>query len=343
MKKLTGEILYKYRGGDQGIFERDLAALANDSFWAAEIPMLNDPCEALINSEGYFEELDSFEKVVHATVTTTIDFGTIRSKMNDLLTKARTCGVFSLSRTYHDELMWSHYAAAHHGFCIGYNMHYLKLSLVAYFQNVLEVVYSDAPPEIKMMEQVMSRDPKMGMEQLLATKSKNWENEEETRIVTDKPGMHTYDFRAVESIYFGLRMPDAQKDQLMLALQGRDIKYFQMQMAPNEYRFFAVPLADKFASGLKYKYQLAPVFSGADDEGGIQQDFKQHSGYLKKAVAIARREPYCLEVITSGFSFTCPVDQPVIFVHCKQSDKDYANFEYSLPQIDELYASISDL
>lgn len=334
--------LYKYRGGDQNIFERDLKSLVDDCYWSAEIPTLNDPCEALINTEDYFESLNVLEMIVHTTVSVKVDFQGLRKKMDELLAKALTVGVFSLSKNYNDELMWSHYAAAHHGFCIGYNMHYMERSLKKFFYNLLEVVYSEIPPEIKMMEQMISRNPEMGMKQLLATKSLKWKNEEEIRIVTDKPGLHYYDYRAVKSIYFGLRMNEDHKDQLMLALQGRGINYFQMQMATNAYRFIAIPVEDRYSSALKYKYKIAPVMKGADDESEVQGHFKKHSGYLRKAVEVARREPYCVEVIMAGFSFTCPIDKPVIYVHCQRMDQDYGNFEYSLPELDELFGEISD-
>jgi len=338
----TGLNLYKYRGGDQQIFERDLRSLVNDCYWSAEIPALNDPCEALINSDGYFESLSVLEKVIHTNVSPEVDFQAIRTKMSELLEKALTVGVFSLSKNYDDELMWSHYGAAHHGFCIGYNMYFMERSLKKYFYNILEVVYSERPPEIKMMEQMMSREPEMGMKQLLATKSLKWKNEEEIRIVTDKPGLHYYDYRAVGSICFGLRMSEEHKDQLMFALKGRGIKYYQMQMAEHAYRFHAVPVDDKYYSAPRYMYKIAPVMDGAGDVSGIQEHFKHHAGYIDKAIEVSRREPYCTAVIMAGFSFTCPIDKPIIFVHCQRIDQDYGNFEYSLPELDELYNKIID-
>jgi hypothetical protein len=114
-------------------------------------------------------------------------------------------------------------------------------------------------------------------------------------------------------------------------------------MAANAYNFLAIPVEDEYHSAPKYKYKIAPVMKDADDESGIQEHFKKYSGYLSKAIEVARREPYCVEVIMSGFSFTCPIDRPVIFVHCQRTDQDYGNFEYLLPELDELYGKIEDL
>ena len=34
----------------------------------------------------------------------------------------KTVGIYSLSRTPYDELMWSHYGESHEGFCIEYDL-----------------------------------------------------------------------------------------------------------------------------------------------------------------------------------------------------------------------------
>lgn len=337
------KILYKYRGGDRTTFERDLNSLVKDFYWSSAIPSLNDPCEALIVCDTYLEELGSLEKVIHSVVSNEINFDDIRTKMTGILEKALTVGVFSLSKNNVDELMWSHYGASHHGFCIGFNMHYLQRTLKKYFYNVLEVNYSKHPPKLKLMEQWSSNDPEMGMTQLIATKSLRWENEQEVRVITRKPGRHCYEYRSVESIYFGLRMPESWKDELMQALQGRRIKYFQMQLSKDAYRFTAMPVTDKYLDAPLYKYKISPVMNDAIEEATVQPHYKQYTGYLFKAVEVARREAYCLEVISCGFSFTYPIDHPIIFVHCKKSDLDYGNFEYSLPELDFLYSEIDDL
>ncbi|MNY78524.1 hypothetical protein D3C86_2188020 [compost metagenome] len=53
---------------------------------------------------------------------------------------------------------------------------------------------------------------------------------------------------------------------------------------------------------------------------------------------MARREPFCIEVSHSGFSFTSA--EPVVYVHCKRNDIDYGNFEYTLQEIDFYYDQI---
>ena len=53
------------------------------------------------------------------------------------------------------------------------------------------------------------------------------------RIITENQGINSYDYRAVKAIYFGLKTPNEEIEQVMKTLQGRKIKYFQMYLKPN--------------------------------------------------------------------------------------------------------------
>ncbi len=48
-------LVYKYRGG---AFERDLKSLKNNEFWASNTKQLNDPCEGLITSSAYQQQIN---------------------------------------------------------------------------------------------------------------------------------------------------------------------------------------------------------------------------------------------------------------------------------------------
>ncbi|WP_293312339.1 DUF2971 domain-containing protein [Pedobacter sp. UBA5917] len=335
--------LYKYRGGEESIFERDLFSLVDSYYWAAAIPTLNDPLEATINTEEYSSDLGNFEQVLNSSMGKKINVSEIGNATKKLLDKVLTTGVFSLSKNNDDELLWSHYAAAHHGFCVGYNMHYLKRNLDSTFYNLIEVSYQDTPPEMNLMQQMLSRDRNNSLQQLIGTKSTRWINEQEIRVVCDEPGRQEHDFRAIGQIYFGLRMSDEHKERVMSALKGRGIQYFQMEMAKGAYKFIANPVGDVYADAPKYLYKLAPVMEDAIMESSIQPRFSHMAAYLKKAVEVARREPYCAEVVMVDFSYACPDDAPYIFAHCNRTDNLMRNFEYTLDEIDERFSKFTDL
>lgn len=336
---MENQILYKYRGTDEVGIGYHLDALSENYIWAADIQALNDPCEAMICTNKYFEDLTSMENMVSMFGDVSASFQTLREKVDGLLKKAASSGIFSLTKNHSDELMWSHYGMSHQGFCIGYNMKYLERSFQKYYYNILEVVYSEHPPVMKMLEQWNSRDRLMGMKQLLATKSLRWSNESEVRLVTSTPGKHQYDYRSVAEIYFGLRMSERHRLMIMEKLQGRNIKYFRMQMSKDLYEFFPVAIEDAFADAAAYHSRVAPVQPGAVSESTVQQQFRQYAGYLSKAVEVARREPFCIEVSHSGFRFGSV--EPIVYVHCKRNDIDYGNFEYTLQEIDFLYGQLA--
>ena len=50
--------VFKYRGGDEGIFSRDLESLEKDTFWSPTINRLNDPCEGLVFHEDLLTQID---------------------------------------------------------------------------------------------------------------------------------------------------------------------------------------------------------------------------------------------------------------------------------------------
>ena len=50
-----------------------------------------------------------------------------------------------------------------------------------------------------------------------------------------RQGLKTIPTEAVTGIYFGLRMPESDKELIINSLKGRDIKYYQMKLKPNSY------------------------------------------------------------------------------------------------------------
>jgi hypothetical protein len=91
-------------------------------------------------------------------------------------------GIFSLSRRWDSTLMWAHYTNSHKGFCVGFdkNSEFFKPK-----GNPLDPTFSIQSVEysanrIKVpIEEGVKIDPK-----ILLTKSKDWQYEEEERIVS---------------------------------------------------------------------------------------------------------------------------------------------------------------
>jgi hypothetical protein len=78
----------------------------------------------------------------------------------------KSYGMICFSRRWHSPLLWSHYAAKHSGICLGFEVDDRGLKAVSY---VAERPNLRIPPTVKSMEQ------------LLFTKFKDWQYEEEWR------------------------------------------------------------------------------------------------------------------------------------------------------------------
>ena len=306
---------------------------------------LNDPCENLVDSNMIKEQLRFITKVFGKTPEVDDKYEMVCNALDALL--SRKIGIFSLSRTYNDELLWAHYANAHKGFCIEFDLDILlkNQSIRKYYS--YDVEYVDTPPVITI-DDLNSSDKELSRNRILAkktsTKSKRWASEEEIRIIADNPGEQAYDFRAVKSIYFGVRMEDSYKEMIMADLKGRGIKYYQMEQGKLRYSFHSSIVSDKYSDSAPYLYNISSVTEDAVREEDVTPEFKRHIPCLYKAIEIARRDPYCRHVYSSDFSISKSTpNQPVVIVTCEKSNDDYDYFLYSKDEIDRQYAKIADL
>src|SRR5690606_33927290 len=109
-------LVYKYRSGT----DNDLKALEYNQFWSSSIEQLNDPCEAITDTKRIKKFLNYIGKKVG--VKTCDDFNLINQNTDEVLSMDNKMGIYSLSKTPLDELLWAHYANSHKGFCIGYDI-----------------------------------------------------------------------------------------------------------------------------------------------------------------------------------------------------------------------------
>lgn len=224
--------VFKYRGGDQKIFKRDLLALEHNFFWGAKINDLNDPCEALILSDKIDQQLKALRYIVGKNKENNLQ--EVKDAFLNLIEKNKKLGVYSLSKTYKDELLWAHYAYSHFGFCIEFELEILKSG---YRNNLLsfDVKYKNEPPEIDLRD--INSNAQDIFNKLIGFKSRRWEFEEEYRIITDFSGEYFYPPDAVKAIYFGVRTTEENKNKIKEVLKGRGIKFYQITQKEKSYKF----------------------------------------------------------------------------------------------------------
>lgn len=226
-------LVYKYRGGDKKIFERDIKSIEKNYFWSSSIDDLNDPCETLISSRKFIKITNWLSRFFGKKTNEALL--EVYSSLENLLSKNQNLGIFSLSKTFKDELLWAHYANKHKGFCIEYDLNLLLESFNPEKAYSYSVIYKNKVPEISFFD--LSKKDDSILRKMSSIKSRRWEYEKEYRIITNNYGEQQYNFNALKSIYFGMRIDSIEKDSIFKTLKERDIKFYQMQRIENSYKF----------------------------------------------------------------------------------------------------------
>ena len=219
--------LYKYRSD----IYRDLLTLVNNQIYAPTVQHLNDPSETIVNDSKMYEVFDFIEK-------SGLPKNIAKDNYAKIVDQVRTkLGIFSLSKTVFNELLWAYYANGHKGFCIEYDFEQLKKSISkGHLHSIFNVQYKNDTPEFSMNNITYNLvDDTQFLKCLIATKSMAWEREEEIRITLYSSGLLGISPESVTGIYFGFRMPESDKELIKASLASRDIKYYQMELKPNSY------------------------------------------------------------------------------------------------------------
>lgn len=136
-------------------------------------------------------------------------------------------GLCSMSARNDHVLMWSHYAAAHTGICIGFKPHpFDELSAVC---RAFEVTYSAERPKHNPLSEMT---PGSAFD-LMLRKADFWRYEEEWRLVRRNPhsgpGHEPFDPRRLTSITFGTKTPPERVDEVMRWVKERPqpVKFYR--------------------------------------------------------------------------------------------------------------------
>jgi len=333
--------VFKYRAGKALKQEdRDIDSLVDDVFWAPTREKLNDPYEGLFHKEMFETQLDHLERILNDGQGL---FDELRDSLAEVLSFVDKSGIYSLSTEFDDELLWAHYADSHNGFCIEYDLEKL-LEFTQIPNHIVHVEYSNSPPHIELSDIVdISNSNEYLLQKMLGTKSKRWKFEQEVRIVTSLSGRHSYDYRAVKAIYFGLNMKSDRQEEIMKRLSGRGITYYKIKIGV-DYSFSHEPITAPHAEAQEYKYEISPVLNSAILPDLVNDKYRAYVGYLDKAAEIVRRDPYCDEVEFVEFSpEKSTIENPVLLVMCKKCQNRWPRYYLTLEEVDEQYSKLKDL
>ncbi|PAU93419.1 hypothetical protein CK503_11845 [Aliifodinibius salipaludis] len=201
----------------------------------------------------------------------------LNESFEDLISRRFKAGIYSLSRTYKHELLWAHYASEHTGFCIEYDLETLVKDNIYQDFFHFSVDYAKSPPIIRMND-LKNGEANQLIRKLAGTKSKSWAYEEEIRIVSDEAGRQDYDYSAVESIYFGLRMPEQKKKVIMDRMKGRGINYYQINLKDDSYKYEREPVCDIYDDATAYLFEIPTEKNQQSSEYEIvEKTYKQYA------------------------------------------------------------------
>ncbi len=174
------------------------------------------------------------------------DLATIKAKFS------KEFGIICFSGCYSNILMWSHYSDKHMGTCLGFDIDDQLFAdkiarKVGYINEKMEFdhFYDDSPEKVKRFEQ------------LLTTKSSDWNYEQEYRVFCNfdqhDRGHYFESFSEkieLKEVILGC-MPESKGEQLQLKLDElyrymgdlKDtVEIYQASMCPNEFKVLKQPI-----------------------------------------------------------------------------------------------------
>lgn len=253
-------LIYKYRGGTKEIIERDIQSLEENYFWSSSIDALNDPWETIVKSDKFQKQSKSIGWFLNQNSKNALS--KVKDALLNVLEALKKAGIYSLSGNVLDEILWAHYANGHKGFCIEYDLDNLLNSYSGTFFS-FPIIYTKNPPNIELND-ISSKNQEL-IKKLAGYKSKRWSYEQEYRIITNFSGPHFYEYEALKSIYFGLRLDNGYKDLIMKKLKGRGVKYYQIEQVDKSYKLSAKRVPDFYLNEPKYLTQIPKEIVGNNE------------------------------------------------------------------------------
>lgn len=254
--KSIPKLLYKYRNFEKSFFRKEthLDDLKNGTIYFSAPLSLNDPFDCQIpihymefmknhdavrkyisNGMKKFEELHdpkiNFDPELSFKNLTNEDF-LKKHVINEMAELNKDFGVFCLSKTNDNMLMWSHYANSHSGFCFGINTKKLKAEDFYTFE---KVTYNKKYPLISPNAENLD----VLKEQFLH-KSKDWVYEKEYRMISlDYPKReYKIPLGAIEQIFLGINISPENEEQIF-ELKGSILKhtqFYKMKRSKTEFK-----------------------------------------------------------------------------------------------------------
>lgn len=212
--------------------EHTLSDLINNEITVCRSTAMNDPVDSLINiwiKDDNFRNQCKDKKHIEPFAKS-FDYFRIRSFCYDKENE---------NETVNNILMWSHYADEHRGFCIKYRLseHFIKQEENPEHRHMYITKIHYAKDCEKINIQVHQINTKLGF----ATKSNDWEYENEARLIVYDPN-NSQDYlgigldkdSTIEAIFFGYHCPESAittiKNIFKNMYKDKPVKFYKMNV-----------------------------------------------------------------------------------------------------------------
>jgi len=217
------KMLYKFHSVNYNLFD----LLSTNSLWACQASKLNDPYDCDFEMTAKYFKATYLDKISFANIGVTKYSEAKEKEFFDILAEVVSpealqnlqrfykfnLGVCCFTQEIRSELMWSHYADAGKGVCLGFGFR----SNPILENKIVRVNYTNK--HVKVVDEI-------DQFKALFKKRKAWSYEKEWRLL-EKPGKILFDPRDLKSITFGPRF-DAEKHMAsLLTLCRRQYPYLK--------------------------------------------------------------------------------------------------------------------
>lgn len=237
--------LYKYWS-----IESALRFLRNHNIKFSRYDEFNDPFECAFHLYGTYSNKEAIDYILKnqnmedneqaRLVASTFTTNDIKSLIDNTIKEdiLSSMGIFCMTETPENILMWAHYAKGHEGVCIKFDL--LKDPYT--FSTLVKMNYSTGFMNLDFLK------PEKDVVELLHHKSVDWMYEKEYRILKNEIGLVEVTPSAVSEIIFGCRTN--AKDKLIIkevVSNNRDysIEYKQAAMHSCDYKVLIIDENDK--------------------------------------------------------------------------------------------------
>ena len=229
--------LFKYTSFNE--YSEDV--FKNSQMWFPSPYEFNDPFEFQIADKGRYTEDDIFDYLVKAGMSEedarklSAQYASKPTDLDKFIENAKRkvfekYGILCLSKIRSNILMWSHYAKNHTGYVLGFDMS----RDIDFYMMPFKVAYQEEYPAIAYL-----KEKEKVVESSVKTKFKQWDYEQEVRILKSSHGLHEFKKDALRSITFGCKTKrcDEENVRAWSLNYGYDhIKFYKTELSKTAYK-----------------------------------------------------------------------------------------------------------